>query len=145
MRALPTRIDLRIVTESPNGYSDTRKRRSSGKCRMKLFCLAIVVTGLVTAFALPAFAANHSIDATMITCADFTAMDADAQMKAMAAMHMASEGMTSDEMASDEMASDQMATDEMATDEMASNAMIATAATCESTPDMMAMDAMMSN
>ncbi len=36
---------------------------------------AIVVTGLVTAFAFPAYAANHSMDATMMTCVDFTAMD----------------------------------------------------------------------
>ena len=40
-----------------------------------------MVTGLAAAFALPADAANHSMDATMLTCADFTAMDTEGQAK----------------------------------------------------------------
>ena len=132
---------------------------------IKYFGQAIAITGMLTGmltgFAVPAFAASHGMDATMMTCADFSAMDADGQMKAMDAMSMASEGMTSDQMASDDamasddeasdaMASDDeassdMASDAMASDDMASDTMMATATTCADNPDMMAMDAMMAH
>lgn len=126
---------------------------------MNLCGHAIVVTGLVTAFAFPAYAANHGMDATMMKCADFIAMDAEGQVKSMEAMQkaldeMALDKMTSDEMAADEMAADEMAADEMvseatASDEvasdMASDEMTAIASACEGNPDMMALDAMMSN
>jgi hypothetical protein len=138
---------------------------------IKYFGQAIALTGMLTGFAVPAFAASHGMDATMMTCADFSAMDADGQMKAMDAMSMASEGMTSDQMASDDamasddeasdaMASDEgaseamasddeassdMASDAMASDDMASDTMMATATTCADNLDMMAMDAMMAH
>ncbi len=123
---------------------------------MKYFGHVIAVTGLVAGFAFPAFAASHKMDATMMTCADFSAMDADGQMKAMEVMAMESEGMTTDQMssedtmASDEASSDAMASDDassdaMASDDMATDAMMATAKTCTANPDMMAMDAMMAD
>ncbi len=105
---------------------------------MKLFYHAIVVTGLVTAFAVPAYAANHSMDATMMTCAAFTAMDAEGQVKSMQAMRKAL-----DEMALDKMMPDEMAPDAAASDEMTSDKMTAIASACEGNPDMMALDAMM--
>ncbi len=112
---------------------------------MKLFCHAIVVTGLVTAFAFPAYAASHSMDEIMMTCVDFTAMDAEGQVKSMKAMQLALDEMALDKMTSDEMAADAIASDAMASDEVASDEMIAIASACEDNPDMMALDAMMSN
>ncbi len=67
---------------------------------MKYFGQAIAISGLLAGPTFSAFAASHSMDATMMTCADFSAMDADGQMKAMEVMAMASEGMTSDQMSS---------------------------------------------
>ena len=116
---------------------------------MNLCGHAIVVTGLVTAFAFPAYAASHSMDATMMKCVDFTAMDADGQVKSMEAMQkaldeMALDKMMSDEMAADEMVSETTTSDEVASD-MASDEITAIASACEGNPDMMALDAMMSN
>ena len=105
---------------------------------------AIVVTGLVTAFAFPAYAASHSMDATMVKCVDFTAMDADGQVKSMEAMQKALDEMALDKMMSDEMVSEATASDEVASD-MASDEITAIASACEGNPDMMALDAMMSN
>ena len=90
---------------------------------MKKFLLASVMTA---AFAAPAFADDMS-------CADFMAMDADAQMKAvgmmagddMMAEDMAGDDMKSDDMAADDMKSDDMASDDMAADDMAGDDMMA--------------------
>ena len=62
---------------------------------MKQFLLASVLTG---AMSFPAFAQmSHDM-----SCADFTAMDADAQMEALG--QMAGGGMAADTMAADSMA-----------------------------------------
>ena len=111
---------------------------------MNLCGHAIVVTGLVTAFAFPAYAANHRMDATMMKCVDFTAMDAEGQVKSMEAMQKALDEMALDKMMSDEMVSEATASDEVASD-MASDEITAIASACEGNPDMMALDAMMSN
>ena len=112
---------------------------------MKRFCHAIVVTGLVAAPAFPAYAASHSMDAIMMTCVDFTAMDVEDQMKSMEAMHKALDEMSLDEMSSEELVSDETASDERASDETASDEMMAIASACEGNPDMMVLDAMTSN
>ena len=97
---------------------------------MKKFLLASVLTG---ALCFPAFAAM-SPD---MSCADFMAMDADAQMEALG--QMAGGGMAADNMAADSMAADSMAADDM----MAGDTAKAVAAVCADNPDMMVSDAMM--
>ena len=85
---------------------------------MKKFLLASVMTA---AFAAPAFADDMS-------CADFMAMDADAQMKAvgmMAGDDMMAEDMAGDDMKSDDMAADDLKSDDMASDDMAGDDMMA--------------------
>ena len=81
------------------------------------------------------------------------AMDAMATTDAMASAEGATDDMAADAMATDDMAADDtmasddaMATDGMASDDaMATDNMTALMAACEGQPDMMAMDAMMSN
>ena len=107
---------------------------------MILFCHAIVVTGLVAALAFSAHAANHSMDATMMTCAAFTAMDAEGQVKSMQAMRKAL-----DEMALDKMMPEEMAPDAAASDATVSDEMTAIVLACDGNPDMMALDAMLAN
>jgi len=124
---------------------------------MKKLLLASVLTG---AMSVPAFAQmSHDM-----SCADFMAMDANAQMEAlgqmagdgmaadnMAADDMAGDDMGSDDMAADDMAADDMAADDMAADDMAADDMMAedtvtaeaVAAACADNPDMMVSDAMM--
>jgi len=119
---------------------------------MKKFLLASVLTG---AMSFPAFAQmSHDM-----SCADFMAMDADAQMEAlgqmagggMAADNMAADNMAADDMAADNMAADNMAADNMAADNMAADNMMAedtvtaeaVAAVCADNPDTMVSDAMM--
>ncbi len=119
---------------------------------MKKLLLASVLTGVMS---VPAFAQmSHDM-----SCADFMAMDADAQMEAlgqmagggMAADNMAADSMAADDMAADHMGSDDMAADDMAADHMGSDDMMAgdtaaaeaVAAVCADNPDMMVSDAMM--
>ena len=113
-----------------------------GKNLMKLFRYALVVTGLVTAFAFPAHAANHSMDATMMTCAAFIAMDAEGQVKSIQAMRKALEEMALDKMAPDATAPGATASDEMTSDRI-SDEMTAIVLACKGNPDMMALDAML--
>ncbi len=115
---------------------------------MKTFLMTTVFSGLM---AFPAFA-QMSDD---MSCADFMAMDASAQMKAvMEADSTASDDMMADDaMAEDAMADDAMADDAMAEDDMmAKDDMMAdemavsvesVAAICADNPDMMVHDAMM--
>lgn len=120
---------------------------------MKTFLMTTVFSGLM---AFPAFA-QMSDD---MSCADFMAMDASAQMKAvMEADSTASDDMMADDaMAEDTMAEDAMAEDAMADDAMAEDDMMAkddmmademavsvesVAAICADNPDMMVHDAMM--
>ena len=120
---------------------------------MSKFFKFIAVTGLVSGIALSASAESHGGNLAKITCAEFTAMDADGQMEAMDAMHtmvdematdeMASDDATDDAMASDDATDDAMASDDATDDAMASDQMMAMTTACESAPDMMAMDAMM--
>lgn len=118
---------------------------------MKRVILAIALSGV---FAVPAFAQDSGMAAEKMSCAEFTAMDADGQMKAVETMQMASDNMASGEMKSGEMTSGQMemgqtSSGEMKSGEMASgdsmmsdDMVAAVAKACEGHPDMMAMDAM---
>ena len=111
---------------------------------MRNFYQVIAAAGLVAAFALPANSASHDVDLTKLTCAEFTAMEADGQMTAMDAMDEMSDEMASDEMASEEVTSEDASSDAMASDDaMAADQMTAMKTACEGSPDMMAMDAMM--
>jgi hypothetical protein len=110
---------------------------------MSKFFKFIAVTGLVSGIALSASAESHGGNLAKITCAEFTAMDADGQMEAMDAMHTMVDEMATDEMASDDATDDAMASDDATDDAMASDQMMAMTTACESAPDMMAMDAMM--
>jgi hypothetical protein len=115
---------------------------------MKKLLMASVLTG---AMSLPAFAQmSHDM-----SCADFMAMDADAQMKtlgqmagdAMGADNMAAGSMAADNMAADDMAADNMAADNIgAADSMKAEDTVtpeAVAAVCGDNPEMMVGDAMM--
>ena len=104
---------------------------------MKRILLASIFTGVM---AFPAFAQIAGDP----SCADFMAMDADAQMKAIAATP--GDGM----MADDDTAKDNMAAGDMAKDNMAGDGMMAegptveaVAAACAGKPDMSLADAMM--
>lgn len=116
---------------------------------MKQLMIGLAIAGMAGGFGIAAQAASHGMDYSQMTCAEFTAMDAEAQMNAVKGMQMASDDMSSDNMASDNMESDNMASDSMASDSMASDDMAmqdsaaAIVAACEGNPDMMAMDAMM--
>jgi hypothetical protein len=109
---------------------------------MKTLLMALVLTG---AMSFPAFA-QMSQD---MSCADFMAMDADAQMNTLG--QMAGDAMGADNMAADNMAADNMAADNMAADNMAAGDMKAedtvaaeaVTAICADNPDMMVGDAMM--
>lgn len=99
---------------------------------MKKFLLASVLTG---AMSFPAFAQmSHDM-----SCADFMAMDADAQMEALG--QMAGSGMAADNMAADSMAADDMTSDDMMAEDTVTAE--AVAAACADNPDMMVSDAMM--
>ena len=143
--------DLKLCYMAPDDKLPCNVVPNRWEYRMKILGHAIAIVGLVSGIAIPAFAASHSMNATMMTCADFTAMDSAMQVKAMEVMAMASEGMTSDQMssedtvASDATASNDTTSDAMASDDLATNTMVATARTCAANPDMMAMDAMMTN
>ncbi|MGB8622225.1 MAG: HdeA/HdeB family chaperone [Paracoccaceae bacterium] len=106
---------------------------------MKQLMIGLAIAGMAGGFGIAAQAASHGMDYSQMTCAEFTAMDAEAQMNAVKGMQMASDDMSSDNMASDNMESDSMASDDMAMQDSAA----AIVAACEGNPDMMAMDAMM--
>jgi hypothetical protein len=111
---------------------------------MRNLFLATVLTG---AMAVPALA-DMSHD---VSCADFMAMDANAQMEALE--QMAEDGMAADSVAADDLAThDDMGSGDMATaqegtgsDEMMADHAVsveAAAAVCTDNPDMMVSDAM---
>ena len=81
---------------------------------------------LIGAFAVPSLAFAEEMDPAKMTCAEFSAMDAEGMMKATEAMHMAGPDAA-------------MAMDSA----MSEEAMKMTMTHCEGKPDMMAMDAMM--
>ncbi|WP_309663917.1 hypothetical protein [Tabrizicola sp.] len=81
---------------------------------------------VLAAIALPSLSFADEMDPAKMTCAEFTAMDAEGMMKATDAMHMAGPDAA-------------MKMDDM----MAEEAMKMTMTHCEGKPDMMAMDAMM--
>jgi hypothetical protein len=90
---------------------------------MKLILKSIAV---VMVCAMPSITLADSMDPAKMTCAEFSAMDTDAMMKATEAMHMAGPDAA---MKMDAAASE--------------SAMKMTMETCKEKPDMMAMDAMM--
>lgn len=55
---------------------------------MKL-TLSLTAAALATAFAAPVFAESHTMDASTMTCAEFSAMDSDGMMAATDAVDMA--------------------------------------------------------
>ncbi|RYI29888.1 MAG: hypothetical protein EON48_05430 [Acetobacteraceae bacterium] len=81
---------------------------------------------LIAAAALPSLVLADDMDPAKMTCAEYSAMDKDAMMKATEAMHMAGPDAS-------------MKMD----DAMADEAMKMTTENCKDKPDMMAMDAMM--
>jgi hypothetical protein len=112
--------------------------------------LLLQAAALTCSLGLPARAETGTVVAGPdMTCAEFSTMDADGQMQAMAAMaagDMAAEGgaMASDNSATGAMTSEEPATGAMAdTDMMASHEdLMATIDACAGHADMMAVDAM---
>jgi hypothetical protein len=88
--------------------------------------LSITTLALVAVAALPSLALADDMDPAKMTCAEYSALDKDAMMKAVEAMHMAGPDAS-------------MKMDEAKTEE----AMTMTMDHCKDKPDMMAMDAMM--
>jgi hypothetical protein len=88
--------------------------------------MKLTITALALAATLPSLALADDMDPAKMTCAEYSALDKDAMMKATEAMHMAGPDAS-------------MAMDEAKTEE----AMTMTVEHCKDKPDMMAMDAMM--
>lgn len=86
----------------------------------------ITILALVAAAALPSLASAQETDPAKMTCAEYSAMDKDAMMKATEAMHMAGPDAS-------------MKMDAAKTEET----MMMTAERCKDKPDTMAMEAMM--
>ena len=97
---------------------------------MKYLTQTLAITGLLGAFALPAFAQDAEMDPATMTCADLMAMDEAGQMEAMTAMEMAMAETEGTEMTEEEAMA--------AGEEMMPGTMTA----CEGNDDMMAMEAM---
>lgn len=96
---------------------------------MKLLVTAAAIAGTI---AFPAFAQDAAMDTSTMTCADFTAMDAEGQMMAMEAMQTSmTDGMASDDATA-------AGTEEMATDSMAEGTAEMAEGTAETATDSMA-------
>lgn len=110
--------------------------------------LSLLLGSALTVLALcPAAMAQDAGDPSMMTCAEFLAMDAAGMASASEAVAMAGDAMAGDAMAVDAMAGDAMADDAMAGDAMADDAMAGDTvegitAACTAHPDAKVVDAL---
>lgn len=116
---------------------------------MTVFFKSVAIAGLMCSAAGSAFAGEHEMDVSTMTCSEFAAMDEEGQMSAMESMKSAS--MEGDASATDSTTtgtdSTATGTDSTATegdDAMMQEEMTAMMSACEGNDDMMAMDAMKS-
>lgn len=105
--------------------------------------LSLLLGSALTVLALcPAAMAQDAGDPSMMTCAEFLAMDAAGMASASEAVAMAGDAMADDAMAGDAMADDAMAGDAMADDAMAGDTVEGITAACTAHPDAKVVDAL---